>query len=131
MAERTPDTQWRVSPLRTNPIIGLDLRAGTSKGYIVILEALLCGLRCAIAVNIRGLARRRTTCGSFSPTSTVAVGVAACGSTEQHEVLRHDLCDVPLYASLVVVGARLQAPFYIQLGAFGQVRGQVFLVPDH
>jgi hypothetical protein len=29
MAERTPDTHWRVSPLRSNPIIGLDLRAGT------------------------------------------------------------------------------------------------------
>ena len=32
-----------------------------SKRYIVILEALLCGLRCAIAVTIRGLARGRTT----------------------------------------------------------------------
>ena len=117
MAERTPDTHWRVSPLRSNPIIGLDLRAGTLlERYTVVFKALLCGLRGAIAVTIRGLARGRTTCGSFSPTSTVAVGVAAYGSTEQHEVLCHDLCDVPLHAFLVVVGARLQTPFYIQLG---------------
>jgi hypothetical protein len=33
MAEGTPDTHWRVSQLRTNPIIGLDLRAGTLKGF--------------------------------------------------------------------------------------------------
>jgi hypothetical protein len=52
-------------------------------------------------------------------------------ATEQHEVLCHDLCDVPLHAFLVVVGARLQAPFYIQLGASGQVRGQILNVPDH
>src|ERR1700687_6483473 len=102
------------------------LETNESKWYPGILEVLALGLRCAIAVTVRGLARGRTTCGSFSPTSTVAVGVAACGSTEQHEVLRHDLRDVPLHAFLVVVGARLQAPFYIKLGAFGQVRGQVF-----
>src|SRR5258708_34860385 len=113
MAQRTPDADGRVSPLRTKLIIGVDLRAGTSERYIIVLEALLCGLRCAIAVTIRGLAGGRTTCGSFSPTSSVAVGVAACGSTEQHEVLCHDLCDVPLHAFLVVVGARLQTPFYI------------------
>ena len=29
MAERTPGTHWRVSPLRSNPIIGLDLRGST------------------------------------------------------------------------------------------------------
>ncbi len=121
MAEGTPDTHWRVSPLRTNPIIGLDLRAGTLERYIIVLQALFCGLRCAIAVTIRGLAWGRTTCGSFSSTSTVAVGVATCGPTEQHKVLRHDLCDVPLHAFLVVVGARLQAPFYIKLGLCGGV----------
>src|ERR1700690_2244606 len=77
MAERTPDTHWRVSPLRSNPIIGPDLRAGTLERYIVVLQALFCGLRCVIAVTIRGLAWSRTTCGSFFPTSTVAVGVAA------------------------------------------------------
>src|ERR1700693_2561419 len=105
MAERTPDTHRRVSPLRSNPIIGLDLRASTLlERYIVVLQVLFRGLRCAIAVTIRGLAWGRTTCGSFSPTSTVAVGVAACGPTEQHEILRHDLYDVPLPAFLVVGG---------------------------
>src|SRR5579863_10686085 len=93
------------------PINGHENKGRTLEGYIVVLQALFCGLRCAIAVTIRGLAWGRTTSGSFSPT-TVAVGVAACGSTEQHEVLRHDLCDVPLHAFLVVVGARLQTPFY-------------------
>jgi len=52
MAEGTPDTHWRVSPLRTNPIIGLDLRAGTLERYIVVLDALLFWLRFLMAMTI-------------------------------------------------------------------------------
>jgi len=76
-AERTPDhAHWGSLPLRSNPIIGLDLR-GYIERYIVILEALLCGLRFPIAVTISRACLGRTTCRVFSLTSTVAVGVAA------------------------------------------------------
>jgi hypothetical protein len=64
--------------------MGLDLRAGTSKWYIVILEALLCGFRFPIAMASRGLATGLAAV-LFSPrASSVADTVAVGGSTEQH-----------------------------------------------
>src|ERR1700739_3094840 len=94
------------------------LARATSERYIVVLHALLFESRILLDPRTRVLGAAWTVSGFSFPVGSGVSPAPVTIPSEQHDVLRHNLGDIPLHPSVVLVGARLDSPLDVQFRAF-------------